>query len=104
MSFFFISSLSYGEVFNYLACLFQLVWPIKCQCCPHIETSQLICTANQSTGFYMRATMTLNGLTKVIKGSALSKLKIKTTTHGSIKLHISFTTVKATLVFPAGAW
>ena len=24
--------------------------------CPHIETSQLICTANQLTGFYMRAT------------------------------------------------
>ena len=26
------------------------------QCCPHIETSQLIWQANQSTGFYMRAT------------------------------------------------
>ena len=26
-------------------------WPIKCHCCPHIETSQLICTANQLTGF-----------------------------------------------------
>ena len=36
--------------------------PIKCQCCPHIETSQLICTANQLTGFYIRATMALNGL------------------------------------------
>ena len=34
----------------------------KCQCCPHIETSQLICTANQLTGFYMRATLALNGL------------------------------------------
>ena len=32
---------------------------IKCQCWPHIETSQLIWTANQLTGFYMRA---LNGL------------------------------------------
>ena len=29
--------------------------PIKCQCCTHIETSQLIGTANQLTGFYMRA-------------------------------------------------
>ena len=37
--------------------------PIKCQCCPHIETSQLICTANQLTGFYMWATLALNGLT-----------------------------------------
>ena len=36
--------------------------PIKCQCCPHIETSQLICTANQLTDFYMRATLPSNGL------------------------------------------
>ena len=36
---------------------------IKCQCCPPIETSQLIYTANQLTGFYMRATLALNGLT-----------------------------------------
>ena len=35
---------------------------IKCQCCPHIETSQLIYSANQLTGFYMRATLALNGL------------------------------------------
>ena len=34
-------------------------WPIKCQCCPRIETNQLISTANQLTGFYMRATLTL---------------------------------------------
>ena len=27
------------------------------QCCPHIETSQLIRCANQLTGFYMRATL-----------------------------------------------
>ena len=30
--------------------------------CPHIEPSQLICTANQLTGFYMRATLAFNGL------------------------------------------
>ena len=29
---------------------------------PHIATSQLICTANQLTGFYMRATIALNKL------------------------------------------
>ena len=29
---------------------------------PHIETSQLICIANQLTGFYMRATLAFNGL------------------------------------------
>ena len=39
---------------------------IKCQCCPHIETSQLICCANQLTGFYMRATLALNGLNTII--------------------------------------
>ena len=37
---------------------------IKCLCCPHIETSQLIFTANQLAGFYMRATLTLNELIK----------------------------------------
>ena len=31
--------------------------PIKCHCCLHIETSQLICIANQLTDFYMRATL-----------------------------------------------
>ena len=36
--------------------------PIKCQCCPHVENSQLICCANQLTGFYRRATLTLKGL------------------------------------------
>ena len=29
---------------------------------PYLETSQLICTANQLTGFYLRATVALNGL------------------------------------------
>ena len=38
---------------------------IKYQCCPHIETSQFICCANQLTDFYMRATLALNGLSKV---------------------------------------
>ena len=37
--------------------------PIKCQCWPNIETSQMICCANQLTGFYMGATLAFNGLT-----------------------------------------
>ena len=37
-------------------------YAIKCQCCLHIETSQLICFANRLAGFYMRATLALNGL------------------------------------------
>ena len=40
----------------------QLFQSIKYQCYPHIETSQLICCANQLTGFYMRPTLALNGL------------------------------------------
>ena len=36
--------------------------PIKCQCCPYIETSQFICCANELTGFYMRVTLALNEL------------------------------------------
>ena len=35
-----------------------------CQRCIHIETSHLICTAYQLTGFYMRVTLALNGLNK----------------------------------------
>ena len=40
----------------------QFSYPIKCQCCPHIETSQLICYLNQLTSFYMTATLAFNGL------------------------------------------
>ena len=32
-----------------------------------METSQLICEANQLTGFYMKATLALNGLRKLEK-------------------------------------
>ena len=34
-------------------------------CCPHKETSQLICCANQLTSFYMGATLVFNGLITV---------------------------------------
>ena len=33
-------------------------------CCSHIETSQLICCPNQLIGFYVKATLALNGLKK----------------------------------------
>ena len=42
--------------------LCNLSQSIKCQCCPHIETSQLICKASQLTSFYMRAIQPFNGL------------------------------------------
>ena len=32
------------------------------QCSHHIETSQLICSANQLTGFYMMRTLVVKGL------------------------------------------
>ena len=34
---------------------------MNCQGCPLIKTSQLICTVNQWTGFYMTATLAVNG-------------------------------------------
>ena len=37
-------------------------WPTKCQNYPHIETSQLVCTVNQLSGFYMRVTLAFNKL------------------------------------------
>ena len=35
-------------------------------CCPHKETSQLTCAANQSADFYMRATLALNELNNIL--------------------------------------
>ena len=36
------------------------------QCSSHIETSQLICRANQFTGFYMTETLTVKALSAVM--------------------------------------
>ena len=33
---------------------------------PHIKTRQLICSANQLTGFYMRATLAFTGITRIL--------------------------------------
>ena len=52
--------------------------PIKCQCCPHVETGQLICPANQLTGFYMSATLAFNGLTLLMTLTSLSIHPLKT--------------------------
>ena len=37
--------------------------PLSGQCCPHIENNSI---ANQLTGFYMRTTLALNGLIKIL--------------------------------------
>ena len=39
---------------------------IKRQICDYIETSQLICSANQLTGFYMTATLAFNELMEFV--------------------------------------
>ena len=54
----------------------HLDWPVKYQCSPHIETSQLICCANQLTGFCMRATLSFNGLRQESVPSVISMFKI----------------------------
>ena len=39
-------------------------WLIKRQSCHHIETSQLVCRADQLTGFFMMATSTFSNSSK----------------------------------------
>ena len=62
------------ELQNFTMHLVEIKWTIceeqesiKCQCCPHIGASQLICQANQLTGFSMRVTLGFNGLNIVVK-------------------------------------
>ena len=55
----------------------KLVPKYVCQCYPHIETSQLIYCANQLTGFYMRATLALNGLNTLPQNLGLKKAYVK---------------------------
>ena len=54
------TNLRYSKNVKKNKCLFD--YPIKCLCCPHIETSHLICFVNQLTGFYMRAALAFIGL------------------------------------------
>ena len=44
---------------------FLLALLIKRQSCRYIETNQLICFANQLTGFYMMATLAFNELSEL---------------------------------------
>ena len=53
-----VSSVLY--IFFYF--LHTISWLSKCQSCHHIETSRLIYSANQLTGFYMMAPLTFNEL------------------------------------------
>ena len=44
---------------------FKEVLNFNDQCSSHIETSELICRANQLTGFYVRGTLTVKGLSSL---------------------------------------
>ena len=47
--------------------------PFNDQCPSHLETSQLICRANQLTSFYMRGTLVAKGLNAKCQSSFLAK-------------------------------
>ena len=57
--------LKMSQISQEITCIGVSFEPIKCQCCPHVETSQLICKANQLTGFYIRATLAFNRLMRL---------------------------------------
>ena len=61
---------------------------VKRQSCHHIETSQLICSANQLTGFYMIAILAFNEL------NPTNLLKVFWSTENFIK------TICKLLIFP----
>ena len=44
----------------------RLFKPFNDPCSNHVETSQLICSANQLTGFYMIGTLVVKGLKLVL--------------------------------------
>ena len=50
----------------------KLTQLIKHQSCHHIETSQLICRANQLTGLYMMLTLAFNELIRVKRKNSKS--------------------------------
>ena len=54
-----------------------LTHPFNNQCFHHIETNQLICTANQLTGFYMMGTLVVKGLIEICVDNILIFLALK---------------------------
>ena len=61
---------------------------------PHIETSQLICCANQLTDFHMRATLVFNGLNSSKIKLPINALKARQTISAGI-LKKARTTLKS---------
>ena len=60
--------------------------PIKHQSCHHIETSQLICTANQLTGFYMMPTLAFNELILLYKIKLCQKKVVEKLSFNELKI------------------
>ena len=54
-----------------------LAHPFNDQCFHHIETNQLICRANQLTGFYMMGTLVVKGLIEIYVDNILIFLALK---------------------------
>ena len=53
--------LKFAQLYNFYKALAKIS-VFNDQCPSHIETSQLICRANQLTGFYVRGTLIVKGL------------------------------------------
>ena len=56
------SNLSIYQDENNTLLLENIFYPLNDQCSHHIETSQLICRANQLTGFYIMGTLVVKGI------------------------------------------
>ena len=75
----------------------KFINPLNASVDPHIETSQLICTANQLTGFYMRATLACNGLSMQSPGFEQTFMKfIDSSDMWSLELYLINTFTKST--------
>ena len=62
-----VQHLAFRETINsILTTTNQEQLPFNDQCSHHIETSQLICSANQQTGFYMMGTLVVKRLTYIV--------------------------------------
>ena len=76
----------------------------------YIETSRLICTANQLTGFYMRATLVFHGLklsffaTHLIYVLWLKLLRFRKNRYNSWTIISSFTTLAIYFIHGAFFW
>ena len=67
---------------------------MKYQRCTHIETSQLICFANQFTGLYIKATLAFNGLSNGRREYLkMTELKLSTTRNFQTDLALTFYSV-----------